>query len=89
MLSELPIVNVRVEDLDNLVRDPSKTSPRNNRDVCSDQRVLLFLDTDLKKLYLVHALAGDYLARKDGKKYDRADYYANPDAYESKFAEKV
>ncbi|CAK5284284.1 unnamed protein product [Mycena citricolor] len=44
---------------------------------------------DLRKIYLVHATAQDYLRRLDGAPYDRSDYYANPGQYQSIFASNV
>ncbi|KAA1474028.1 hypothetical protein DENSPDRAFT_780814 [Dentipellis sp. KUC8613] len=64
ILSELPIVEVRVEDLPSLVADPN---------------------TDLRKIYLVHAHPSSYFSRPDGKPYSREDYYANPSSYQSSF----
>ncbi|KAH9916537.1 Saccharopine dehydrogenase-domain-containing protein [Fomitopsis serialis] len=46
-------------------------------------------DTDLHKVYLVHALPQDYFVRKDRNPYSRSDYYANPDQYESVFHDKI
>ncbi|KAF9466713.1 Saccharopine dehydrogenase-domain-containing protein [Collybia nuda] len=46
-------------------------------------------ETDLHKIYLVHALPGDYLYRQDGQKYDREHYYEHPQSYRSTFAEDV
>lgn len=46
-------------------------------------------DTDLRKVYLVHALPGDYLARVDGGVYSREDYYQHPENYVSEFNTKV
>ncbi|KAG6372697.1 Saccharopine dehydrogenase-domain-containing protein [Boletus reticuloceps] len=46
-------------------------------------------DTDLHKLYLVHATPAEYLSRTDGGCYDRAHYYENPSIYKSEFATKV
>ncbi|KAI0268740.1 Saccharopine dehydrogenase-domain-containing protein [Gloeopeniophorella convolvens] len=45
--------------------------------------------TDLRKIYMVHALPHSYLSRNDGAPYDRADYYANPGQYQSEFHTKV
>ncbi|TFY70293.1 hypothetical protein EVG20_g2710 [Dentipellis fragilis] len=64
ILSELPIVEVKVEDLPSLVADPN---------------------TDLRKIYLVHAHPSSYFSRPDGKPYSREDYYANPSSYQSSF----
>lgn len=46
-------------------------------------------DTDLRKVYLVHAVPQHYLAPLDGGSYSREDYYANPDKYQSEFHTKV
>ncbi|KAG2121616.1 Saccharopine dehydrogenase-domain-containing protein [Suillus clintonianus] len=46
-------------------------------------------DTDLHKIYLVHALPNDYLTRADGGHYSRNDYYKNPAMYRSEFDTKV
>ncbi|KAG0708523.1 Saccharopine dehydrogenase-domain-containing protein [Suillus ampliporus] len=46
-------------------------------------------DTDLHKIYLVHALPQDYLTRADGGQYSRDDYYKNPAMYHSDFDTKV
>ncbi|XP_006457019.1 hypothetical protein AGABI2DRAFT_188762 [Agaricus bisporus var. bisporus H97] len=40
-------------------------------------------------IYLVHAKPQDYLVRKDGKSYDREDYYANPSEWQSLFGERI
>ena len=80
ILAELPIVQVNVRDLPALVSNPgahfrlgpitlSKKSPP---------------DTDLRRVYLVHAKSSDYFARDDGT-YSREDYYANPHKYHSSF----
>ncbi|OCH83748.1 hypothetical protein OBBRIDRAFT_892143 [Obba rivulosa] len=45
--------------------------------------------TDMRKVYVVHALPEEYLVRRDGGKYSRDDYYAHPDAYESQFHSRV
>ncbi|KAH8995677.1 Saccharopine dehydrogenase-domain-containing protein [Lactarius akahatsu] len=45
--------------------------------------------TDLRKIYLVHALPGSYISRNDGAPYDRSDYYANPHEYRSEFHTKI
>ncbi|PCH34748.1 hypothetical protein WOLCODRAFT_139556 [Wolfiporia cocos MD-104 SS10] len=45
--------------------------------------------TDLRKVYVVHALPRDYFVRQDGGTYDRADYYANPQVYHSEFPTKI
>lgn len=41
------------------------------------------------QIYLVHAKPEDYLFGLDGRKYDRSDYYQNPQHYRSTFAENV
>ncbi|KAI0057988.1 hypothetical protein BV25DRAFT_1919690 [Artomyces pyxidatus] len=46
-------------------------------------------DADLHKIYMVHALPKSYIYRKDGKPYNRIDYYANPDAHQSEFHTKI
>ncbi|KAF9815156.1 hypothetical protein IEO21_04774 [Rhodonia placenta] len=46
-------------------------------------------DTDLRKIYVLHALPEDYFARNDGQPYTRSDYYANPSDYKSEFHTKV
>ncbi|KAI9570082.1 Saccharopine dehydrogenase-domain-containing protein [Boletus coccyginus] len=46
-------------------------------------------DTDLHKIYLVHASPAEYLSRTDGGQYERAHYYGNPSVYRSDFATKV
>ncbi|KAH7919203.1 hypothetical protein BV22DRAFT_1023405 [Leucogyrophana mollusca] len=46
-------------------------------------------DTDLHRIYLVHALPQDYLSRRDGGQYTRSDYYENPGQYLSNFDTKV
>ncbi|KAI9511190.1 Saccharopine dehydrogenase-domain-containing protein [Russula earlei] len=45
--------------------------------------------TDLRKIYLVHALPSSYLSRADGTPYERSDYYANPREYHSLFHTKI
>ncbi|GBE85762.1 predicted protein [Sparassis crispa] len=45
--------------------------------------------TDLRKIYVVHALPADYFVQRDGRPYDRARYYANPQEYESVFHTKI
>ncbi|KAJ1920969.1 hypothetical protein H4219_001022 [Mycoemilia scoparia] len=42
-----------------------------------------------KKVYGVVVNAPDYLVRKDGGSYDRAEYRAHPDRYESQFITKI
>ncbi|KAI9456540.1 Saccharopine dehydrogenase-domain-containing protein [Lactarius psammicola] len=51
--------------------------------ICSDP------GTDLRKIYLVHALPESYISRNDGAPYDRSDYYANPHEYRSEFHTKI
>ncbi|KAI0942460.1 hypothetical protein AcW1_003090 [Taiwanofungus camphoratus] len=46
-------------------------------------------DADLHKIYVVHALPKEYFVRSDGRPYNREDYYANPQEYESEFHTKV
>ncbi|KAI6144926.1 Saccharopine dehydrogenase-domain-containing protein [Pisolithus tinctorius] len=46
-------------------------------------------ETDLRKVYLVHASPEDYLSRMDGGQYSRSHYYENPSLYRSDFATKV
>ena len=46
-------------------------------------------DTDLHKVYVVHAHAKDYFVRKDGRAYERSHYYAHPDEYVSEFHTKI
>ncbi|TBU54781.1 Saccharopine dehydrogenase-domain-containing protein [Dichomitus squalens] len=46
-------------------------------------------NTDLRKIYVVHALPKDYFGRKDGRAFDRSDYYAHPDQYVSEFHTKI
>ncbi|KAI6014540.1 hypothetical protein PISMIDRAFT_89188 [Pisolithus microcarpus 441] len=46
-------------------------------------------ETDLRKVYLVHASPEDYLSRMDGGPYSRSHYYQNPSLYRSDFATKV
>ncbi|KAF9236788.1 Saccharopine dehydrogenase-domain-containing protein [Melanogaster broomeanus] len=46
-------------------------------------------DTDLHKVYLVHAFPDEYLSRLDGGQYDRAHYYERPSLYKSDFATRV
>lgn len=45
----------------------------------------LLIDTDLHKVYVVHALPKHYFVRRDGQAYERKHYYAQPDDYESIF----
>ncbi|OAX41805.1 hypothetical protein K503DRAFT_863595 [Rhizopogon vinicolor AM-OR11-026] len=46
-------------------------------------------DTDLHKIYLVHALPQEYLKRTNGGQYSRDDYYKNSAMYQSEFDTKV
>ncbi|KAG8844902.1 hypothetical protein FRB96_002791 [Tulasnella sp. 330] len=47
-------------------------------------------NTDLRKVYVVHVPSSAYLTNKrTGGTFDRADYYANPNDYESHFADKI
>ncbi|KAL1942345.1 hypothetical protein VTO73DRAFT_6409 [Trametes versicolor] len=46
-------------------------------------------NTDLHKIYVVHAHANDYFVLRDGRPFERADYYAHPDAYVSEFHTKI
>ncbi|TFK35818.1 Saccharopine dehydrogenase-domain-containing protein [Crucibulum laeve] len=46
-------------------------------------------ETDLHKIYLLHAKPEDYLVRADGQPYNRDQYYASPDLHTSIFAEKI
>ncbi|KAF8321368.1 hypothetical protein DL93DRAFT_2130912 [Clavulina sp. PMI_390] len=46
--------------------------------------------TDLRRVYVVHALPQSYVSSIDGKTpYSRAEYYANPSLFESRFAETI
>ncbi|KAG9005553.1 hypothetical protein FRB90_010309 [Tulasnella sp. 427] len=46
--------------------------------------------TDLRKVYVVHVPSSAYLSKKQGSNaFDREDYYANPDSYESHFHERI
>lgn len=44
---------------------------------------------DNTKIYLLHAKPEDYLVRKDGKAFDRRDYYENPGEWRSLFGERI
>ncbi|RPD58275.1 hypothetical protein L226DRAFT_536764 [Lentinus tigrinus ALCF2SS1-7] len=46
-------------------------------------------NTDLHKVYVVHTHAKDYFVRKDGRAFERSDYYAHPDEYVSEFHTKI
>ncbi|KAI0328943.1 hypothetical protein GY45DRAFT_1435780 [Cubamyces sp. BRFM 1775] len=46
-------------------------------------------NTDLHKVYVVHAHPKDYFVRRDGRLFDRADYYAHPNEYVSEFHTKI
>ncbi|KAG2171692.1 hypothetical protein INT43_008072 [Umbelopsis isabellina] len=43
----------------------------------------------LNKLYAARANIGDYIVRKDGGKFDQAEYFAKPELYESIYHTKV
>lgn len=45
--------------------------------------------TNLRKIYLVHALSQDYLLGLDGRPYDRDHYYTHPQSYRSIFCQTV
>lgn len=53
------------------------------------ERLVQSEDYDNTKIYLVHARPEDYFVRKDGKAFDRQDYYANPGEWESVFGERI
>ncbi|KAI0653120.1 Saccharopine dehydrogenase-domain-containing protein [Cubamyces menziesii] len=46
-------------------------------------------NTDLHKIYVVHAHPKDYFVRRDGRPFERADYYAHPNEYVSEFHTKI
>ncbi|VDC06971.1 unnamed protein product [Peniophora sp. CBMAI 1063] len=46
-------------------------------------------ETDLRKIYLLHALPPSYITHSNGAAYQREDYYANPQAYQSHFHTKI
>ncbi|KAI1789307.1 Saccharopine dehydrogenase-domain-containing protein [Ganoderma leucocontextum] len=46
-------------------------------------------NTDLHKIYVVHAHPKDYFVRKDGRAFERSHYYAHPDQYASEFHTKI
>ncbi|SJL06912.1 uncharacterized protein ARMOST_10254 [Armillaria ostoyae] len=46
-------------------------------------------ETNLRKIYLIHALPSDYFTRLDGGKYTRDHYYAHPSQYSSNFAQTI
>ncbi|TCD71109.1 hypothetical protein EIP91_000203 [Steccherinum ochraceum] len=46
-------------------------------------------ETDLHKIYVVHALPKDYFVRADGQAYERSHYYTHPEAYTSVFHSNV
>ncbi|KAK0502500.1 Saccharopine dehydrogenase-domain-containing protein [Armillaria luteobubalina] len=46
-------------------------------------------ETNLRKIYLVHALPSDYFTRLDGGKLTRDHYYAHPNQYSSNFAQTI
>ena len=41
------------------------------------------------QIYVVHAHPKDYFVRRDGRPFERADYYAHPNEYVSEFHTKV
>ncbi|KAF6756526.1 Saccharopine dehydrogenase-domain-containing protein, partial [Ephemerocybe angulata] len=45
--------------------------------------------TDRRKIYVVRPQPSDYFVRTDGGAYSREHYYANPQAYQSVFHDKV
>ncbi|KAG8910593.1 hypothetical protein FRC01_006246, partial [Tulasnella sp. 417] len=46
--------------------------------------------TDLRKVYVIHVPSSAYLSRKGSEnEFQREDYYANPESYESHFHEKI
>ncbi|EJT98064.1 hypothetical protein DACRYDRAFT_111046 [Dacryopinax primogenitus] len=46
-------------------------------------KIVKYQGMDLHKVYVVHAPAAHYLQRKDGRGYNRNDYYCDPDSYHS------
>ncbi|KAI0349833.1 hypothetical protein OH77DRAFT_1431672 [Trametes cingulata] len=42
-------------------------------------------NTSRRKIYVVHTHPKDYFVRRDGRPFERADYYAHPDEYVSEF----
>ncbi|KAI0758651.1 Saccharopine dehydrogenase-domain-containing protein [Trametes elegans] len=46
-------------------------------------------NTDLHKVYVVHAHSKDYFVRRDGRPFERSNYYAHPDEYVSEFHTKI
>ena len=76
---------IAVEDLPALVNDPSKLSEPHDIFMGSD----FDIDTNLHKIYVVHALPNSYITRTDGAPYERSGYYANPSSYQSHFHTKV
>ncbi|KAI0631584.1 Saccharopine dehydrogenase-domain-containing protein [Trametes polyzona] len=46
-------------------------------------------NTDMHKIYIVHAHAKDYFVRQDGRPFERSDYYSHPEAYVSEFHSKI
>ncbi|KAI0698029.1 Saccharopine dehydrogenase-domain-containing protein [Cytidiella melzeri] len=46
-------------------------------------------ETNLHKIYVVHATPAEYLLRTDGEPYQRDHYYANPHIYKSVFHERI
>lgn len=46
--------------------------------------------TDLRKVYVIHVPSSAYLSKKGSEnEFQREDYYANPESYESHFHEKI
>lgn len=45
-----------------------------------------FLADSIPGPVYTHLTSGDYLRRKDGQPFNKADFYAHPDQYESRFA---
>jgi len=41
------------------------------------------------QIYLIHAKPEDYFIRKNGRGFDRQDYYTNPNEWESVFGDRV
>jgi len=86
MLEELPLKKISTEELKCLVH--SEGSP-----LCL-KRVMPYLDDflveyDRTKVYLIHAKPEDYLIRKNGRTFDRQDYYTNPIEWQSVFGDRV
>ncbi|PIL32665.1 hypothetical protein GSI_05369 [Ganoderma sinense ZZ0214-1] len=53
------------------------------------RKVVTDPNTDLHKIYVVHAHPKDYFVRRDGRAFERLDYYAHPDQYVSEFHTKI